>query len=193
MIEKGILNLFEEIVNTYYDPDKENDFVRLFGFCLGNLAVEDDNRIVDHILEKESLIKILIISTKHITHIIANESLIGIVQIIIASDATQLTKIIDLGGLNCLVHILYYQKNPEMLEIAMEGLNYILKKGEDFYLYSSSINPFILSFSNLNGIEALEIVIRHPNKNINQMALQIHEKYFGSYQNKEDNFMSDSI
>lgn len=73
-----------------------------------------------------------------------------------------------------------------MLAVALEGLDNILKAGENHFTKMGYPNRFALVLENEGGLELIEQLQIHPNHQIYQRALKILENY---YQPEDEGFL----
>lgn len=76
-----------------------------------------------------------------------------------------------------------------VLAVALEGLENILRAGQDHFVKLGSENKFALQVENDGGLELIEQLQMHPNHQIYQRALKILENFF---QDENDGLMMDS-
>jgi len=64
----------------------------------------------------------------------------------------------------------------KQIVVALEGLDNIFKIGSEI---NSDCNPYVLKFSEIDGIATLENLQYHENQNVYDKALYVLEKYIG--------------
>ena len=81
-------------------------------------------------------------------------------------------------------------QEARILAVALEGLDNILKSGQEHYLQHGEENKFALVLENEGGLELLEMLQLHPNHQIYNRSLKLLENYF---QEESDNLMLDTV
>jgi importin subunit alpha-6/7 len=76
-----------------------------------------------------------------------------------------------------------------VLAVALEGLDNILRSGQEHFTKHSQENRFSLILENEGGIDLIEQLQMHPNHQIYQRALKILDAYF---QDENDNLVMDA-
>ena len=79
-------------------------------------------------------------------------------------------------------------QEARILAVALQGLENILRSGQEYYLKNGQVNRFAVVLENEGGIELIEKLQMHQNYQIYKDALKILEKYF---QVEEDELMFD--
>lgn len=77
-------------------------------------------------------------------------------------------------------------QEARILAVALEGLENILRSGQEHYIKLGSENKFALVLENEGGLELIEQLQMHPNHQIYNRALKILEEY---YQEEGDDLM----
>lgn len=90
---------------------------------------------------------------------------------------SQFASLVDRGIIKALVQTLKMTE-PRVLAVALEGLDNILKSGEEHFKRSGQENRFCVVLENEGGIELIEALQMHPNHQIYQRALKLLENYF---------------
>lgn len=77
-------------------------------------------------------------------------------------------------------------QEARILAVALEGLENILRSGQEYSVKLGKENKFTLVLENEGGIELIEQLQMHPNHQIYNRALKILEEF---YQEEEDDLM----
>ena len=80
-------------------------------------------------------------------------------------------------------------QEARILAVALEGLDNILKSGQEHYLKNGEENKFSLVLENEGGLELIEQLQLHPNHQIYNRSLKLLEAYF---QEEADNLLLDN-
>jgi hypothetical protein len=80
-------------------------------------------------------------------------------------------------------------QEARILAVALEGLDNILKSGQEHYLKHGEENKFSLVLENEGGLELIEQLQLHPNHQIYNRSLKLLEAYF---QEEGDDLMLDN-
>eukprot|EP00944_MAST-04C_sp_MAST-4C-sp1_P016033 g16033.t1 len=96
----------------------------------------------------------------------------------------QINFLVSQGCVPPLCELLEVQ-DAKIVTVALEGLENILKTGEDLKDQNGGENPHALTVEQANGLEKIDNLQQHENNNIYERAVKILEKYFGAVD--EDN------
>lgn len=77
-------------------------------------------------------------------------------------------------------------QEARILAVALEGLENILRSGQEHFVKLGQENKFALVLENDGGLELIEQLQMHPNHQIYNRALKILEEY---YQEEGDDLM----
>ncbi len=97
----------------------------------------------------------------------------------------QFATLVDKGIIKSLLATLKMQE-ARILAVALEGLENILRSGQEYCVKHGQENRFALVLENEGGIELIEQLQMHPNHQIYNRALKILEEF---YQEEEDDLM----
>lgn len=90
---------------------------------------------------------------------------------------TQFNALVEKGIIKALLSTLKMNE-ARVLAVALEGLDNILRSGQDHFSKQGAENRFALQLENDGGLEMIEELQMHPNHQIYQRALKILENYF---------------
>lgn len=108
---------------------------------------------------------------------IKREAVWAISNAVSGGNPQQVFKIVNSGAIQALCSLLS-QKDSRLLSVALEGLNNLLKCGQQNFLDANGNNPFTEIVEQCDGLTKLEELQRHPNTTIYEKALKIMEVYF---------------
>ena len=77
-------------------------------------------------------------------------------------------------------------REARILAVALEGLDNVLKSGQQHFIQHGQENRFGLILENEGGLELIEQLQMHPNHQIYDRALKILENYF----QEEDDYLN---
>jgi len=80
------------------------------------------------------------------------------------------------GVLECFLN-LFDSSNPQIIIVALEGLNNLLYKGVAIPNEDGD-NPFIIRLEESEGVQKIEDLQTHPNEDVYKKALQILDTHF---------------
>ena len=69
-------------------------------------------------------------------------------------------------------------KEPRALAVALEGLENVLKAGQEHFTKAGVENKFALVLENEGGLDLIEELQLHPNHQIYNRSLRILEEFF---------------
>lgn len=70
--------------------------------------------------------------------------------------------------------------DAKIIQVALNGLENILKLGEEEAKQTGSVNPYVVLIEECYGLDKIEFLQSHENIEIYQKAFDIIEHYFGS-------------
>ena len=97
----------------------------------------------------------------------------------------QLMFMMQYGLLECLCNLLEDTRDAKKLEVAIEGLNNLLKKGKEISSQRRCENPFISEFESRGGLDKIQDLQKHENTEVYQAALKLLEAHY----DLEDNLL----
>ena len=82
------------------------------------------------------------------------------------------------GILDCFLGLLNLDEDPEILKIAILGINYVLNKGVLIAKQTNGENIFLTEFEQHGGVMKMERMQEHPNDDVYNAALKLLEKHY---------------
>lgn len=79
--------------------------------------------------------------------------------------------------MECFCSMLHLDEDAKTLEVALDGLNNILKKGK-YLIKGDGENPLLLEFEQKGGVEKLERLQHHKDTSVYQAAMKVLTKHF---------------
>lgn len=82
------------------------------------------------------------------------------------------------GLLGCFCTLLDNTEDAKNLEVVIEGLNAILKKGREIASQRGDENPFMSEFESRGGLEKVQELQKHKATEVYQAALKLMENHY---------------
>ncbi|KAG7273343.1 hypothetical protein CRUP_030241 [Coryphaenoides rupestris] len=93
--------------------------------------------------------------------------------------AEQIRNLVDMGCIGPLCDLLTLM-DPKIVQVALNGLENILRLGELGAKRGGGINPYCALIEEAYGLDKLEFLQHHENKEIYQKAFDLNERYFNN-------------
>jgi importin subunit alpha-2 len=75
--------------------------------------------------------------------------------------------------------------DPKIIQVAMNGLENILKVGQQYAKSYGGVNPYVISIEECFGLDKIEFLQQHENMEIYLKAFDIIDKYFGTDEDED--------
>jgi len=160
-------------------------------WLIANICAENNLFIHQSVL-KSSLYPFILLNTRSASKAIKKEATWALVNLTTGSDIELVSAIVQMDGMSCLINVLWYEEDPILLNLALEGVKCILKHGDDFSELNNQMNPFKFQFEKENGNLCLEKLLKHPHKNVYEDSKELMNKYYGDICMQEDDYFRDS-
>jgi len=180
LISAGCLPVLKALLD---DPATKKNTKREVCWTLSNITAGSKTQIAAVI--EASVADSLIYHMKESDFDICKEAAWAIANATSSASPEQITKLVQKG---CIEPLCQLVRAPDIrvVSVSLEGIDNILKNGENLKAHNNHINPFVQVIEHTNSVGYLEELLEHPNMPIYDKAKSILSTYF-NYDGEEQN------